>query len=281
MEAVGQGKGNGNPPALTSIPERKSSRNLNSAASVFSAASHGHSQPQSTGTNIASKGTSTSPIRRPDAPRKAPSRTFVPVIWSTDLLDTSNLTHSRIGLGIRLSSPVFMGGATIEGSVCVRIDGGAYEKRRKPKEVLSLQKISIALVGIERCKGRQEVFRVLRSDLIDEDHPPPTDMALDMDFDGSWDIGPSDVQLPFCLDLPVFVGPPPHKSKKFGISYWLSALSDFTINGKKYHVRQVREIVVLTVHDRRYFTSTFEGSKIDIGVSRKSTGQLEIPFVCI
>ena len=246
METVGQGIGN-----LTSIPERKSSRNLNSTASVFSATSHGPSQPQSTGTNIASKGISTSPIRRPDAPRKAPSRTFIPALWSIDLLDTSNITHSRLDLSIRLSSPVFIGGATIEGSVCMRIDGGAFEKRRKPKEVLSLQRLSVTLAGIERCKGRQEIFRVLRSDLVDEDHPPPTSMALNTGFDGSWDIGPSDAQLPFCLDLPVSVGPPPYKSRKYGISYWLRVLLEFTTNGKKHYVRQVREVIVLTVHDRR------------------------------
>ncbi|KAL6713345.1 hypothetical protein ACLMJK_008810 [Lecanora helva] len=249
MEDTGKGKNGQNPKILSRIPERKSSRQLSSGASVLSRTSHGALQPLLTGSNVAPKGTSTSPIRRPDTLRKAPSRTFVPALWPTDLLDTHNITHSRIDLGLRLSSPVFMGGATVEGSVCMRIDGGSLEKRRRTKEVLSIQNLSVTLVGIERCKGRQEIFRVLRSDLIDEGHPPPSSMALNTGFDGSWDVGPSDAQLPFCVDLPVSVGPPPYKSKRYGITYWLTALVEFTVAGKKHYVRQSREIVVLTVHD--------------------------------
>ena len=251
MEGTRQRTGIVSPQALLNIPERRSSRHLNSIGSIQSKASHAPLRRQSVGTNILSKGASTSPIRRPDAIRKPPSRTFVPTVWPTEFLDTPTLSSSRASLTIDLSSPVFIGGSTIEGVVHVKIDGGVSEKRRKTKRALSLKGASVTLVGIERCKGRQEIFRVLKTDLVDEDHPPPAPMILNTGLDGCWDMAPSDSTMPFCLDLPVAIGPPPFKSRKFGISYWLSASIEFTVDGKEYSARQSREIVVLTVHDRR------------------------------
>lgn len=137
----------------------------------------------------------------------------------------------------------------MEGQIHVGIDGGPFETRRKSTPGLSLSKISATLVGIERCKGRQDMFRALSSDLIDAAHPPPASMAPDPGPDASWDVQPSDSTLPFRLDLPVVMGPPPYKTKKVGISYWLSTLAEFKISGKKYFVRQSRELMVLTVHD--------------------------------
>ena len=178
----------------------------------------------------------------------------------TDLLDAPKLTHSRFELAIHLSASVFMGGATVEGEIHVGIDGGPFETRRKDTPGLSLSKISATLVGIERCKGRQDMFRALSSDVIDAAHPPPVSMAPDAGLDGSWDVQPSHSTLPFRLDLPVVMGPPPYKSKKVGISCWLSTLAEFKISGKKHLVRQSRELAVLTVHDRR--TLTFHDLKI-------------------
>lgn len=251
--------------ALSLIPERRSSRHANSAASMLSTKSRGPSRQTTTSANlrngriIPSKGSSTSPLRRPSTSdmRKPPSRTFVPPALPNELLDNPVITHSRLSLAMRLSSPVYMGGATVEGHVHIVIDGGASEKRWKPKQQLSLSKISVTLVGIERCKGRQEIFRALANDLIDEDHPPPENMAPGTGNKGVWDVVPSDTVLPFRLHLPVTMGPPPYKSKKIGISYLLSASIEFTIAGKAHSVRQSREIVVLTVHDRRPITFMF------------------------
>lgn len=178
----------------------------------------------------------------------------MPTVLPTDLLETPISTHSRVSLAICLYSPVFVGGATVEGEVHTAIDGGAFEKRRKAKQPLSLSRITVTLAGIERCKGRQEMFRALTSDLIDEAHPPPDNMVASAAVNGSWDVVPSDSVLPFRLDLPVNMGPPPYKSRKVGICYWLSVLMEFTIVGKAYAVRQSREIMVLTVHDRRSLT---------------------------
>lgn len=249
---------------LSSIPERGSSKSIsqgNSAVSMRLAASHAppplpsHGMSNN-GTTVPARGRSTSPIRRPNVLtlRRAPSRTFAPLLMPTDLLDTPRLTHPRLNLAIHLSAPIFMGGATVEGEIHVGIDGGPFQTRRKSTAGLALSKISATLVGVERCKGRQDMFRALSSDLIDAAHPPPASMAPDPGPDTTWDVQPSSSTLPFRLDLPVVMGPPPYKSKKAAISYWLCTLAEFEIYGKKHFVRQSREVTVLTVHDRRSLT---------------------------
>ena len=251
---------------LSSIPERGSSRQVfyaNHALSMPSATprappplpSHGTSNNGTNGTTVPARGRSNSPIRRPNIPtlRRAPSRTFAPSIMPIDLLDTPRLTHPRLTLAIHLSAPIFMGGATLEGEIHVGIDGGPFVTRRNTSPV-SLSKISTTVVGIERCKGRQDMFRALSSDLIDAAHPPPTSMDPHPGPGATWDVQPSNSTLPFRLDLPVVMGPPPYRSKKAGISYWLSTLAEFKISGKAHFVRQSREVTVLTVHDRRLLT---------------------------
>ena len=244
---------------LTPIPERRSSRSMlhgNADGSIPSTPgqraplSSAHATPPK-GLTVPARGVSTSPIRRPSGPqlRRAPSRTFVPAVLPP--VDTPRLTHARLSLAIRLYSPIFMGGATVEGQVHVEVDGGLSETKRRSRPVLSLRRISVSLVGIERCKGRREIFRALTCDLIDGSHPPPVTMAPDHGTDW-WDVIPSDSVLPFRLDLPVDMGPPPYQSKKVGISYWLSTLAEFRILGKKQFVRESQEITVLTVHDREF-----------------------------
>lgn len=248
---------------LSSIPERRSSKQTHRGSSVLSMRSAATNLPlpphgtPSHGTTVPARGRSTSPIRRPNvlALRRAPSRTFAPSVMPTDLLDTPRISHARLNLAVHLSAPVFVGGATVEGEIHVGIDGGPFEARRKSTPGLSLSKITATLVGIERCKGRQDIFRALSSDLIDAAHPPPVSMAPDRGPGSTWDVQPSNSTLPFRLDLPVVIGPPPYKSRKAGIGYWLSASAEFRISGKSHIVRQYREVAVLTVHDRRSLTT--------------------------
>lgn len=141
----------------------------------------------------------------------------------------------------------------MEGEIHVGIDGGPFETRRNSTPGLSLGRMSVTLVGIERCKGRKDMFRALSSDLIDAAHPPPASMAPEPGPEATWGVQPSNSTLPFRLDLPVVMGPPPYKSK-VGISYWLSTLAEFEVSGKKHIVRQSREVTVLTVHDRKSLT---------------------------
>ena len=51
-------------------------------------------------------------------------------------------------------------------------------------------------------------------------------------IESTWDVVASDSVLPFHLDLPVDMGPPPYESTKVGISYWLSTLAEFKIAWK-------------------------------------------------
>ena len=145
----------------------------------------------------------------------------------------------------------------MEGEVYIVIDGGASGRQDKSRPTLSISRISVTLAGIEQCKDRQKIFRALTTDLIDEAHPPPTSMAPDPGLEGSWDVQSSDSILPFRLDLPVVMGPPPYKAKKVGICYLLSALVEAKIAGKRQYVRQSQEIIVLTAHDRRSLTFMF------------------------
>ena len=243
---------------LSSIPERSSSKQLFRGSPAASPSQtppplplHGATKYGST---VPARGRSTSPIRRPAVLtlRRAPSRTFTPSILPIDLLDTPRLSHSRLTLAIHLVAPVFVGGATVEGEIHVGIDGGPFETRRRSTPALTLGKISTTLVGIERCKNRQDMFQALTCDLIDSAHPPPASMAPFPSSGTTWDVQPSNSTLPFRLDLPVVMGPPPYKSKKVGISYWLFTTAEFTIIGRKHFVRRSREVMVLTIHDRRY-----------------------------
>lgn len=269
---------------LSSIPERNSSKQqLHSTSAVPEQAAISRAPPPlplhgtpNNGTTIPARGRSTSPIRRPNVLtlRRAPSRTFALSIMPVDLLDTPKINHPRLKLAIHLSAPIFVGGATLEGEIHVGIDGGPFETRRKSTPGLSLSRVSATLVGTERCKGRQDMFRALSCDLIDAAHPPPASMALDPGPDTTWDVRPSNSTLPFRLDLPVLMGPPPYKSKKVGISYWLCASAEFKILGKTHLVRQSREVAVLTVHDRMSCAShAVTSTATNASCSRKGSGQ--------
>ena len=123
---------------------------------------------------------------------------------------------------------------------------------RKARPSLSIDRITVTLVGVERSNDRQWIFQSLATELIDEAHPPPTTMTgADPPRMGAvWEAVPSRSVLPFRLDLPVIVGPPPHETRKYGIYYLLSVTIGANIAEKRVLVRRSRKIAVLTVHDR-------------------------------
>lgn len=98
------------------------------------------------------------------------------------------------------------------------------------------------------------MFRCLTTDIIDEAHPPPIEMARPNQpmSDRLWEIMPSNTILPFRLDLPVNLGPPPYISKRNSITYLISVLVEAKIDGIRAYVRESEEVTVLTVHDRRF-----------------------------
>ncbi|KAL9596332.1 MAG: hypothetical protein Q9179_004651 [Wetmoreana sp. 5 TL-2023] len=211
--------------------------------------------PAEYGKTIPSRGRSTSPIR--PAPsverlRRAPSRTFVPLVLPIDIIDFPTIPHTRIALAIRVSAPIFMGGATAEGGVILTIDGGSRTARTRNRlPPMSIDRISVSLVGIERSGARQHMFRCLTTDLIDEPHPPPVEMARPNQpvSDQLWEVIPSSTLLPFRLDLPVMFGPPPYRSKRNTVTYLISVLVEAKVAGKRNYVRNSEEVTVLTVHD--------------------------------
>lgn len=243
--------------SLTPITERSSSQRMRQPVSITPMPSN-ISIPVDYGITIPARGRSNSPIRL--APsierlRRAPSRTFVPPAFPIDIIDFPECLHPRIRLGIRVSAPVFMGGATAEGAIHIIVDGGTESSRAKRKlSPLSIDRLSVSLVGIERSGARQYMFRCLTTDLIDEAHPPPIEMAFPNQpmSDRLWEIMPSKTILPFRLDLPVKLGPPPYTSKRNSITYLISVLVEAKIDGMRAYVRESEAVTVLTVHDRRF-----------------------------
>ena len=202
-------------------------------------------------TVIRSRGRSASPLRRHDSRvRKAPSRTYVPKSFPTELLHEPRLTHPRILLDVRLSSPIFIGGATVEGEVHLVLDGGILKSKQKGQPGVAISRIWVTVVGIESCKNKQEIFRALTVELLDTSNPLPLNMVPERVGDGSWTVQPSSSILPFRLDLPVMMGPPPYRSRKVGIRYLVSATVDASVGKRKLSIRQSKDVVILTVHDR-------------------------------
>ncbi|KAL8915320.1 MAG: hypothetical protein Q9171_000190 [Xanthocarpia ochracea] len=211
--------------------------------------------PAEYGKTIPSRGRSTSPIRPgPSAEklRRAPSRTFIPLALPIDIFDFPRIPHTRINLAISVSSPVLIGGATAEGVVNLIIDGGLKKAKSSSKlATMSIDRMSVSIVGIEKSGARQHMFSCLMTDLIDEAHPPPAEMARPNQpvSDRLWEVTPSTTVLPYRLDLPIIVGPPPYKSRKNTITYLVSVLVEAKVGGKRSYVRESEEVIVLTVHD--------------------------------
>ena len=229
---------------LDRIPERRSSRLFlhHTEAHVSAPSCNFHHQPPTPIHQtlkppeiVAVRGKSVSPIKikRPSI-GDIRSRTFVPALAPTDVLDVPRLTHPRLSIDVRLSAPLFMGGATVEGEVQIRVDAGSSERRRKLLPALSITRISVSVVGIEHCRDRQEIFRALTTNVL---HVSDEAIA-------------EDVTKTFSVDLPVVMGPPPYRTKKAGIRYLLSCLVEMEISTKQCFARHSREIIVLTVHDR-------------------------------
>lgn len=246
-----------NKPALSVISEKSSPYRMSRTSPIPIMPSL-ISLPHDYGKTVPSRGRSTSPIRSGpsiEQLRRAPSRTFVPLAIPIDIIDFPQIPHSRIALDIQISAPIFMGGATVEGAVGLTVDGGSMPSRgRRKPAVLSIDRITVALVGIEQSGARQHMFTCLMTDLIDEAHPPPIQMARPDQpaSDWLWVVMPSKTTLPFRLALPVMLGPPPFRSKKNNIKYMVSVLAEAKVDGKRIYVRKSEGVMVLTVHDRTF-----------------------------
>lgn len=251
---------------LSSLPERRSSRTrLVQRSSQLSRSSFEMPHlaplpPKGQGHTVSVPGQSTSPVRSAAARldpissdmQRPPSRTFVRPMRPMDMLDVPEVSHARVCVDTRVIAPLFMGGGTVEGQINLKIDGGSVTSRRKSRPIVSIGRIAVDVLGVEAIQSRRHIFRNLAVELIDENHPPPSTMvvASQKKFDAFWEVFPSISVLPFQVNLPINMGPPPYKSKNARIRYVLCATVVIRISGKVHYVRQSHDIAVLTVHDR-------------------------------
>lgn len=215
----------------------------------------------SQGKTITPRGRSNSPVRNAinrstqssDALRPSPHHTIIRTTPPLDLLDKTTVKNDRVELGVHLPSPLFVGGGTVEGHVSLTVDDAVLISRKKLKPI-SISRLSVDILGVEEAgDGRRWAFLALGTELFDERHPPPN--AL---IDGrsprfnsvlGWVLKPATATIPFCINLPLNLGPPPYASRQASIRYILCPTAHIIVGDKRSIVRQCWNIQMLTVHD--------------------------------
>ncbi|KAF2091812.1 hypothetical protein K490DRAFT_12751, partial [Saccharata proteae CBS 121410] len=215
--------------------------------------------PPGIGYTIPNKGRSHSPVKEiaakwdpitSDDVRPIPPRTFARVP-SNEILEFPTHRHHRVSTDLKVGAPLFVGGGSLEGSVCVTVDD---VDRTRHKRALAIARISIDLLGIEEMLNvKRAVFLNLATELIDSDHPPPPTMVESTRHlsptDPFWLLNPSVTTMPFSLSLPLDVGPPPFNSKQARIRYLLCVTLLVRDKGTQYLVRSSQDVSVLSVYD--------------------------------
>ena len=155
-------------------------------------------------------------------------------------------------MSLQTPAPLFVGGGTIEGHLSLTIDEGSARKTKaKP---LSISRLSVDVVGVEEVTdGRRWIFLSLGTELFDEQHPPPASLLATpiptSRSELSWALQPASAVIPFCLNLPLNIGPPPYLSKQARIRYILCATAYINSAANLTLIRQSFEIQMLTVYD--------------------------------
>lgn len=216
--------------------------------------------PKGSGLTIPYRGLSRSPVKSAVArfgsvssdAQRIPSRTYTRSVRPLDILEVPERTHSRISLTAHVTAPLHVGGGTIEGRVCLVIDDGRFNTRHKSRPRISIGRLSVDILGVETSHGKQWIFRDLAHELIDEVYSPPSTIVAGprRNSDAFWEVIPSTSVLPFRLNLPINMGPPPYKSTRASIKYVLCLTLLIRVSYKVSFVRTSQEIVVLSVHDR-------------------------------
>ncbi|KAF2139718.1 uncharacterized protein K452DRAFT_275197, partial [Aplosporella prunicola CBS 121167] len=215
--------------------------------------------PRGLGYTIPNRGESRSPVREvavrldpvtSDSVRRVPSRTFTREL-SMEMLEFPSHRHPRVSAEAHLTAPLYVGGGSLEGHVRIVIDDA---ERTRHKRALAIARISVDLLGIEEMyNGKRDVFLNLATELIDSENPPPHNMVESAKqisaLDAFWLLHPSVTLMPFCLSLPLDVGPPPFKSKLAQIRYVLCVTLLIRDKGVQYLVRSSQEVSVLSVYD--------------------------------
>ena len=246
---------------LREVPERRSSISIFSQQPIpsqkasFSDMPKWRMPPASTQSRtVPNRGRSISPVRHAlsksaqgsETMRPAPSHTVIRTTAPTDILDKAQVKNDRIEIGVHLPSPLFVGGGTVEGYVSFTVDNAVLVTRKKLK-ALTLSRLSVDIIGVEEVSdGKRWAFLALGTELFDESHPPPGSV---IDSELGWQLKPGSVRIPFCINLPLNLGPPPYRSKQACIRYILCPTAHIAVGEKRSIVRQSWNIQMLTVHD--------------------------------
>ena len=216
--------------------------------------------PQKTGLTVPNYGQSQSPVKHAglrfdpitsDLARRIPSSTHVRTPHPYDILDYPTYKHPRVKLEIQASAPLFVGGGSVEGFIKFTVDDN---ERLKQRRSLGITALSVDLSGYEEVNGnRRAIFLGLSTELIDDKHPPPANMAEPHNplvlGDKFWTLSPSTSALPFMISLPLDTGPPPFQSKVANVRFLLCTTALIRDAGKHYRVRTSQEIQVLPTYD--------------------------------
>ncbi|RMD44852.1 hypothetical protein DV735_g333, partial [Chaetothyriales sp. CBS 134920] len=183
----------------------------------------------------------------------SPPKTIIRTTPPLDILDRGSTRHDRLQMSIHLQSPLFVGGGTIEGQLFLDVDKDSPQRKTTLKPLL-ISRLSIDVIGVEEVNdGRRWVFLALGTELFDQRHPPPPSIAPNSDRrhgpELSWMLKPGSASVPFCLNLPLNLGPPPYLSKQASIRYFLVPSAYVQSGDKKGLVRSTWNIQMLTVYD--------------------------------
>ena len=177
---------------------------------------------------------------RPHRPTSPP-----PSFTVEDLLDFPNYKNPKMKLELQIGAPLFVGGGNVEGNV--RIIPADTERRRTRNGLL--ESIFIDLVGVEELSGaKRSVFLSLSKEL---DRPDQKQQAAQAKGDADFLFPPATHSVPFCINLPLDVGPPPFNSKHARIRYVLASTIWIQDIDRPTSVRCSQEIHVVSVYDRK------------------------------
>jgi hypothetical protein len=112
----------------------------------------------------------------------------------------------------------------------------------------------VDVIGVEEISdGRRLVFLSLATELFDKESPPPPSLVTSQHPqpgpDLWWEMKSATSVIPFCVNLPLKLGPPPYSSKQASIRYLLCPSIVVKTGDKRIVIRQTWNVQMLTVHD--------------------------------
>jgi hypothetical protein len=134
----------------------------------------------------------------------------------------------------------------------IEVDGAV--PRRSRLKPIYISKASVDVIGVEEISdGRRWVFLSLATEMFDRENPPPPSLVTSQHPQDSpdlwWELKSAKTTIPFCINLPLKLGPPSYASKQAAIRYLLCPSLLIKVGDKRSVVRQTWSIQMLTVHD--------------------------------